>query len=29
MTDKELFYDELLEAMHENPLFDGASFVER
>ena len=29
MTDKELFYDELLEAMHENPLFEGASFVER
>lgn len=23
MTDKELFYDELLEAMHENPLFEG------
>lgn len=28
MTDKELFYDELLEAMHQNPQFEGAIFIE-
>lgn len=28
MTDKELLYDELLGAMHRNPQFEGAIFIE-